>query len=193
MKPTLVESMLPASERVATGEIPIALTFVKFAYSAAQSGAPLEYVRLERMLGDTHFVVLGSKAPHPNAGKAFVDFYLDDEAMKILAQSGEFVNRKGIIRRCPAPTKSNTCRWKCSKRNFREPEKGIRQDFSALRMLPAKENHRIQCVRLALFIRILLRRALFGFGVPPPGRRLLLDVVFEILLGRNWDDFELNA
>jgi len=86
MKPTLVESMLPASERVATGEIPIALTFVKFAYSAAQSGAPLEYVRLERMLGDTHFVVLGSKAPHPNAGKAFVDFYLDDEAMKFLPE-----------------------------------------------------------------------------------------------------------
>ena len=97
--------MLPASERVATGEIPIALTFVKFAYSAAQSGAPLEYVRLERMLGDTYFVVLGSKAPHPNAGKAFVDFYLDDEAMKILAQSGEFVNRKGIYPPLPGADK----------------------------------------------------------------------------------------
>jgi iron(III) transport system substrate-binding protein len=105
MKPTLVESMLPASERVATGEIPIALTFVKFAYSAAQSGAPLEYVRLERMLGDTYFVVLGSKAPHLNAGKAFVDFYLDDEAMKILAQSGEFVNRKGIYPPLPGADK----------------------------------------------------------------------------------------
>ena len=96
MKPILVESMLPASERVATGEIPIGLTFVKFAYSAAQSGAPLDYVRVDKMLGDSHFVVLSSKAPHTNAGKAFVDFYLDDETMKILAQTGEFVNRKGI-------------------------------------------------------------------------------------------------
>jgi len=96
MKPTLVESMLPASERVATGEIPVGLTFVKFAYSAAQSGAPLDYVRVDKMLGDSHFVVLSSKAPHANAGKAFVDFYLDDETMKILAQTGEFVNRKGI-------------------------------------------------------------------------------------------------
>jgi len=96
MKPTLVESMLPASERVATGEIPIALTFVKFAYSAAQSGAPLDYVRVNKMLGDSHFVVLSSKAPHANAGKAFIDFYLDDESMKVLAQTGEFVNRKGI-------------------------------------------------------------------------------------------------
>jgi hypothetical protein len=36
------------------------------------------------------------KAPHPNAGKAFIDFFLGDESMKILAKMGEFVNRKGI-------------------------------------------------------------------------------------------------
>ena len=47
MNPVMVESMLPVSERVANGEIPIGLTFVKFAYSAAQTGAPLDYVRLE--------------------------------------------------------------------------------------------------------------------------------------------------
>jgi iron(III) transport system substrate-binding protein len=105
MKPTLVESMLPVSERVATGEIPIGLTFVKFAYSAGQSGAPLDYVRVERMLGDSHFVVLSNKAPHVNAGKAFVDFYLDDENMKILAQTGEFANRKGIYPPLPGAEK----------------------------------------------------------------------------------------
>jgi iron(III) transport system substrate-binding protein len=105
LKPVLVESMLPVSERVATGEIPIGLTFVKFAYSAAQNGAPLDYVRVNRMLGDGHFVVLSSKAPHSNAGKAFVDFYLDDETMKILAQAGEFVNRKGIYPPLPGADK----------------------------------------------------------------------------------------
>ena len=61
MKPILVESMLPAGERVTTGEMPIAITFVKFAYSYAQQGAPLDYVRLERMLGDSHFAALSSK------------------------------------------------------------------------------------------------------------------------------------
>jgi iron(III) transport system substrate-binding protein len=105
MKPVLVESMLPVSERVATGEIPIGLTFVKFAYSAAQSGAPLDYVRIDKMLGDSHFVVLSNKAPRPSAGKAFVDFYLDDETMKILAQTGEFVNRKGIYPPLPGADK----------------------------------------------------------------------------------------
>jgi iron(III) transport system substrate-binding protein len=105
MKPVLVESMLPVSERVANGEIPIGLTFVKFAYSAAQSGAPLDYVRVDRMLGDSHFIVLSNKAPHPSAGKAFVDFYLDDETMKILAQTGEFVNRKGVYPPLPGAEK----------------------------------------------------------------------------------------
>jgi ABC-type Fe3+ transport system substrate-binding protein len=105
MKPTLVQSMLPASERVVTGEIPIGLTFVKYAYTAAKGGAPLDYVRLDKMLGDAHFAVLNSKAPRPSAGKAFIDFYLDDESMKILAQNGEFANRKGIYPPLPGAEK----------------------------------------------------------------------------------------
>ena len=105
MKPTLVESMLPAAERVSTGEMPIAITFVKYAYTMAKSGAPMDYVRLEKMLGDGHFAVLSNKAPHPNAGKAFIDFYLDDESMRILAQSGEFANRKGIYPPLPGAEK----------------------------------------------------------------------------------------
>ena len=96
MKPVLVESMLPVGERITTGEFPIGITFVKYVYTYGKQGVPLDYVRLERMLGDTHFAVLSNKAPHPNAAKAFIDYYLDDESMKILAQSGEFANRKGI-------------------------------------------------------------------------------------------------
>ena len=76
--------------------MPIAVTFVKYAYTAGKTGAPLDYVRIEKMLGDSHFAVMSNKAPHPNAAKAFIDYYLDDESMQILAQSGEFANRKGI-------------------------------------------------------------------------------------------------
>ena len=101
MKPVLVESMLPAGERVTTGEMPIAITFVKYVFTSGRQGAPLDYVRLERMLGDCHFAVLNNKAPHPNAGKAFLDYYLDDESIKILAENGEFVNRKGIYSHLP--------------------------------------------------------------------------------------------
>ena len=96
-KPILVESLLPAAERVATGETPIAITYVKYAYIFGQKGAPLDYVRLPRMMGDGHYIPLAAKAPHPNAGKAFIDFFLGDEGMNIMAKMGEFVNRKGVF------------------------------------------------------------------------------------------------
>ncbi len=48
------------------------------------------------MLGDGQYISLGSKAPRPNAGKAFIDFFLDEESMTIQAKTGEFVNRQGI-------------------------------------------------------------------------------------------------
>ena len=96
MKPILVESLLPAAERVTTGETPIAITYVKYAYIFGQKGAPMEYVRLQKMLGDGHYLALDNKAPHSNAAKAFIDFFLDDESMNIMAKMGEFVNRKGV-------------------------------------------------------------------------------------------------
>jgi iron(III) transport system substrate-binding protein len=96
MKPVLVESLLPAAERVTTGETPIAITYVKYVFIFGKKGAPLDYVRLGKMMGDGHYITLASKAPHPNAGKALIDYFLDDESMNLLAKLGEFVNRKGV-------------------------------------------------------------------------------------------------
>jgi iron(III) transport system substrate-binding protein len=96
MKPILVESLLPAAERVTTGETPIAITYVKYAFIFGKKGAPLDYVRLGKMMGDGHYLTINNKAPHPNAGKAFIDYFLDDESMNIMAKMGEFVNRKGV-------------------------------------------------------------------------------------------------
>ena len=96
MKPILVESLLPAAERVTTGETPIAITYVKYAFIFGQKGAPMDYVRLGKMLGDGHYAPLSNKAPHPNAGKAFIDYFLGEESMTIMAKMGEFVNRKGV-------------------------------------------------------------------------------------------------
>jgi iron(III) transport system substrate-binding protein len=95
-KPILVESLLPAAERVSTGETPIAITYVKYVHIYGQKGAPLDYVRLGKMMGDGHYLGLNSKAPHVNAGKALIDYFLGPESMTMLAKQGEFVNRKGI-------------------------------------------------------------------------------------------------
>jgi iron(III) transport system substrate-binding protein len=96
MKPTLVESFNPAAERVTSGEFPVAITYVYYVYLYGIKGAPIDYVRTGKFLGDASYLTLYNKAPHPNAAKAFIDFFLDEESMSIMAKAGEFVNRKGI-------------------------------------------------------------------------------------------------
>jgi iron(III) transport system substrate-binding protein len=95
-KPIFVESIVPAADRVGTGETPVGITFVRFVLTYNKQGANLDYVRDYNMLGDGQYISLGSKAPRPNAGKAFIDFFLDEESMKIQAATGEFVNRRGV-------------------------------------------------------------------------------------------------
>lgn len=95
-KPIFVESIVPAADRVGTGETPVGITFVRFVLTYNKQGANLDYVRDYNMLGDGQYICLGSKAPRPNAGQAFIDFFLEEESMKIQAATGEFVNRKGV-------------------------------------------------------------------------------------------------
>ena len=95
-KPLLVPSLTPAGERITTGETPIGIAFVKNVVFYGKKGVPLDYVRLGKFMGDGQSITLGSKPPHPNAGKAFIDFFLGEEGLRLMAGIGEFVTRKGI-------------------------------------------------------------------------------------------------
>ena len=130
MKPILVESLLPAAERVSTGETPIAITYVKYAFIFGKKGAPLDYVRLDKMLGDGHYVALDSKAPHVNAGKAFIDYFLGDESMKMMAKLGEFVNLKGVYPPLPGADKIQFVQMvNFDSKQFAEKKKEYKQIF----------------------------------------------------------------
>jgi iron(III) transport system substrate-binding protein len=95
-KPLMVESFAPSAERVSTGETPIAISLIRYTVTYSEKGAPVDYVRLGKMLSTGQYLTLSNKANRPNGGKAFIDFFLGDESMRILAKMGEFVNRKGI-------------------------------------------------------------------------------------------------
>jgi iron(III) transport system substrate-binding protein len=130
MKPILVESLLPSAERVMTGETPIAITYVKYAYVFGKRGAPLEYVRLPKMLGDGHYIALAAKAPHLNGGKAFIDYFLDNESMNTMAKLGEFVNRKGVLPPLPGADKIGFVEMEdLSSKEFAEKKKEYQQIF----------------------------------------------------------------
>ena len=95
-KPIFVESIVPAADRVGTGETPVGITFARFVLTYNKQGANLDYIRDYNMLGDGQYINIGAKPPRPATAKAFIDFFLDEESMKIQADTGEFVNRKGV-------------------------------------------------------------------------------------------------
>src|SRR5262245_63559952 len=129
-KPILVESLLPAVEHVVTGETTVAITYIKYVASLGEKGAPLDYVRLGKFMGDGHYLGLSAKAPHPNAGKAFIDYFLGAENMKIIAKLGEFVNRTGIFPPLPDADKVQFVEmYDLDSKQFAEKKKEYQQIF----------------------------------------------------------------
>lgn len=100
-KPILAESFAPSAERVSTGETPIAISLVRYVVTFGEKKAPVDYVRMSKMLSTGQYLGLSRIAPRPNAGKAFIDFFLSAESMKLLAKAGEFVTMKGIPQLLP--------------------------------------------------------------------------------------------
>jgi iron(III) transport system substrate-binding protein len=97
LKPLLLDSMVPVGERVASGEVPLGVAYVKYVQVWGRKGAPVDYVKgLPVYLGDGNYIAMTAKAPNPNAAKLFIDYFLGAESSAIMAGVGEFVNRQSI-------------------------------------------------------------------------------------------------
>ena len=95
-KPVFASSITPASQKILTGEVPIGFAFTKYIAIYGKEGAKLDYVKVDKMLGDGQYMGISSKPQHPNAAQLFIDFFLSEEGMKVLADVGETVTRKGV-------------------------------------------------------------------------------------------------
>ena len=98
LEPLMLDSMVPVGERIASGEMPLGVAYVKYVHLWGLKGAPIDYVKgLPVYLGDGNYIGLTSKAQHPNAAKLYIDYFLGQESSEIMANVGEFVNRRGIL------------------------------------------------------------------------------------------------
>ncbi len=96
-RPILVESFIPSAQKIISGEALAGITYLKYVYIYGKDGAPLDYVRLPKMLAEGHNAAISAKPPHPNAAKLFEDFLISRVGMEIEARQGEFVAVKGIF------------------------------------------------------------------------------------------------
>jgi iron(III) transport system substrate-binding protein len=95
-KPMFVASFGPTPAPVESGEKLIAISMPK--YIITKAPAPLDWARVEQpLLGTPRVISVTASAPHPNAARLFVDYWLSRDAMKMLADKvGEYVLHPGV-------------------------------------------------------------------------------------------------
>jgi iron(III) transport system substrate-binding protein len=95
-RPLFVASLGPTPAPIESGERPIGISMPK--YIVTKAPAPLDWARIEQpMMGTPRAIAISAKAPHPNAARAFMDYWLSSKAMGLLAKDvGEYVMAPGV-------------------------------------------------------------------------------------------------
>lgn len=94
-QPHLVESLAPVTDIIIRGETPVGITYIKY---VKQYKGPTDYVLMDKHLADANYVSFSAKAPHPNAGKLYMDYVTSQEAQRAIAKlEGEFALYPGVL------------------------------------------------------------------------------------------------
>jgi iron(III) transport system substrate-binding protein len=75
---TLIQQLMTA------GEFPLAVTYAHTVEYTRTKGAPIDWTALDPMIAVSEPIALYRQAPHPNAGKLFLDFILSQEGARLL-------------------------------------------------------------------------------------------------------------
>jgi len=96
-KPMFVASFGPTPAPIESGEKLIGISMPK--YIVTKAPAPLDWARLSQpLMGTPRAIAISSTAPHPNAARAFIDYWLSKKAMGMLANDvGEYVAAPGVF------------------------------------------------------------------------------------------------
>jgi len=94
-RPMFVKSFGPSPGPVESGEKLLAISMPKYIISHAP--APLDWVRVDTILGTPRGIAIAANAAHPEAARVFMDYWLSREAMQLLATKvGEYVLAPGV-------------------------------------------------------------------------------------------------
>lgn len=94
--PMFVASFGPTPAPIASGEKVIGISMPK--YIITNAPAPLDWARIEPVMGSPRAIGISAKAPHPIAARKFMDYWLSSDAAKILADKvGEYVVAPGVF------------------------------------------------------------------------------------------------
>ena len=83
-------------ELAAAGEFPLVIAFTHSIEANKTKGAPVDWVNLEPVVIQVDSIMLGARAPHPNAAKLFIDFVLSQQGQELLQSYRRPILRTGV-------------------------------------------------------------------------------------------------
>lgn len=108
---------------VMAGEFPLIIAYAPTIQRSTSKGAPIDWVPLEPVPVQVNAVMLAAHAPHPNAGKLFIDFMLSQQGQQQLVGFRRIPTRRGVE---PNPVRL----FKGYKRIVEKPNEIKEKDFS---------------------------------------------------------------
>jgi iron(III) transport system substrate-binding protein len=88
-QPSIRRGNTESGQLLAAGEFALAVNiYTSEPNRLAMQGAPVKVVPLDPVFLQLQLVGLGAKAPHPNAAKLFINWFLDDEGQQTLNENG---------------------------------------------------------------------------------------------------------
>lgn len=95
-KPMFVKSFGPTPAPIESGEKVLGISMPKYIISKAP--APLDWVKVDTLLGTPRGIAVAANASNPKAAQEFVDYWLSKNAMQLLASRvGEYVLAPGVF------------------------------------------------------------------------------------------------
>ena len=78
------------------GQYPLVIAYAHTAEREKFKGAPIDWIALEPAVTEIDPLMIGSKAPHPNAARIFLDFLLSKEGQELLLEFQRIPVRKDV-------------------------------------------------------------------------------------------------
>lgn len=95
-RPMFVSSWGATPSPLENGEKLLAVSLPKYILTRAPS--PLDWARVDPLIGSSRAIAVSSRAPSPKAARLFMDYWLAQDAMKLLADKvGEYVLAPGLF------------------------------------------------------------------------------------------------
>ena len=95
-KPAIGRGATQRTQMLAAGEFPLAISYTHTVEWSKSQGTSVDWVNLEPVVIKFDGIMLGAKAPHPNAGKLFIDFVLSQQGQELLQSFRRVTLRKDV-------------------------------------------------------------------------------------------------